>query len=179
MAAKAFHWKSLLPHLFLLAIYGGSKLFFHLAGAEDHLFLSRPTAGIISLFTAQPFETLEESSFFFPGLNAVIDASCSGHNFFLLSFLLLSWTSLAYRPGWRKLVGIITKSFLLAFGLTIIGNSSRILIILGFQSKLVQLLSLSDPIIHEALGVLVYFSTLVGAYLLLNLYLKKQNAKFA
>ncbi|MBC6996122.1 exosortase K [Neolewinella lacunae] len=127
------------------------------ATAEELLFLLAPTDALVSTVTGSAGLWEPGSGYFHAGENMVIDASCSGFNFLLISYLLFSWLLLQRYGKWRML----WLAMLLAWPLTILANFSRILTILLLGSMSPH--GLSAGTWHEMQGAFVYFSVLVMA----------------
>lgn len=152
------------------------------ADTVDLTFLLGPTDAVISLVTASPSIVRPDSGYFHPSLNVLIDKSCSGFNFWILSFLLLSFLAIKYFDDKKPLLLIIPSALFCSYFLTLFANSSRIIITLLFKSKFSNVPLTHSGWFHEALGVFVYFFCLITTYLLAEFLLLKTirpNAKLA
>ncbi len=159
--------------LFILLKFG-----FTYADNDALLFLLKPTNGIISLTNNSSAVYSNEMGFHHERLNIVIDRSCSGFNFWILSFVLFLFTSLKElkTKGAKTLAFPITLAG--AYFITIMVNSSRIL-----TSMLMNdLIGNQYDWMHQAQGAFIYLSFLILCYLLLNYSLKRfynKNEKLA
>lgn len=136
------------------------------ATAEDLFYLLAPTDALVSAATGSAGQWEDGSGYFHTGQNMIIDASCSGFNFLLISFLLFSWLLLQRYGKWQTL----PLAMLLAWPLTVLANASRILTILLLGPT--GPAGLSAGIWHEMQGAFVYFSVLVIAYGVMQMLLK-------
>jgi len=143
----------------------------HSIASEDELrFLLRPISRLVALMSGSSSEYIPNKGYFHPQLNILINKSCSGFNFWLICFLMLSFSALrfVYKKISRTLLLIML--FLSTYLLTIFINSSRII----FSLFITRLNILPEsPWLHEAEGVFTYFSFLVIIYLCSDFLFKK------
>ncbi|OWP62979.1 exosortase K [Hymenobacter amundsenii] len=150
----------LLPYLLLLMAYAVAKLAYAAAETNDVLGLLAPTNKLVELLLASTSQFVVGHGYVHPVLGIVIDKSCAGGNFGLLSGLLLSAAYLHGR-GPRPAVAL-PLLLLLSYLLTLLVNAARI----AGAVRLGQLLppALTPAWLHEAQGALVYLFFLVAAY---------------
>ncbi|NVO84152.1 exosortase K [Hymenobacter terrestris] len=161
-----------LPYLLLLVAYVVAKLCYAAADTADVRWLLAPTNALVNLLLSSTSEFVAGRGYVHSGLSIVIDKSCAGGNFGLLTGLVLTTTYLwqrGPRPGLALLVLL-----LLSYPLTLFVNAARI----AGAVRLGQLLppALAPAWLHEAQGALVYLFFLVAAYAALrHLLLKKAS----
>ena len=135
-----------LPAVLLAAIAVASALVLRRSGS-DLSFLITPAAKVVGLFTGAPHVPIDDGMAFH-SLGIVIDRSCSGASFLtvLLSvFALLLWRMRRGGPSdWWWAIALL----LLAYPVTLLVNSARIVGILQLQRMLGPL----SPTVHELLG---------------------------
>lgn len=148
----------------------------HSAAVTDDLkLLISPVSGLISLVTGAHYIYLADTGYYFDQLNIAIDKSCSGFNFWMLCFLMLSFLSIqSLEKPLHKFLSIIF-SFITAYLLTVPINFSRI-----YASIVVQKLSDSSfpeyhDIMHQAVGIFSNLTFLIIVYLLSIKLFKKLN----
>ncbi len=169
------HTKNKLPYYILAGLlFLTLKWLFKTATTEDLLFLLGPSNKVVSIFTGQSFIYQIEEGFYYQELNIIIGKSCAGFNFFLLSMLMYSYSTISVLKPKKSGILIIPVAFLLAYPLTIFANASRILGAIFIQQKL----DLHYDWLHEAEGVFVYLFFLIAFHLVLkplgfNLFLTK------
>lgn len=165
-------------YLFIcLFIFIGLKFIFPYLSTDALQFLLAPTNKIISFIFNSTYTYNSETGYFYPYLDIVINKSCSGFNFFFISFLMYSF--LLIKAGiiskWLK----IPFSLFLAYTTTIIANVSRIagyMIMMNTQSPLLSLSGVSW--LHQAEGIVVYLTFLIIAYITSNYILNKIEHKY-
>ncbi|SBW05187.1 exosortase K [uncultured Dysgonomonas sp.] len=153
-------------------IFAGLKLAYPHLETDNIRFLLSPTNKAIELISGSDAIYNNASGYFYPQMNMVINKSCSGFNFLLISFLMIAFVFI--KTSIIKGGLVIPISFLLAYMITLIANISRItgyMLIMntGFYSAS----GLPDKLIHQAEGIFVYLSFLIFGYLLLNQIINK------
>ena len=164
-------------YLSAVALFIILKVAFSLASVDDLLFLLKPTNSIVSLLADSQSIFIDNKGYYHQNLNILIDKSCAGFNFWLLSFLVFTYLLMGHTENRRKFF-VVPTSLLLGYLLTVFVNSSRIYasIIIQNQTAFTQI---SQDYIHEAIGIITNLSFLILAYYLTEKFLiyKKFNAK--
>lgn len=162
--------------LFILLKFG-----FTLADNNDLIFLLKPTDKLIGLLTGSQSVYLSDSGYYHQTLNIIIDKSCSGFNFWMLCFLVFTYSTIKnIDKALHKLLSI--KIVLLgAYLLTIFVNTSRIFVSIVVQNQTKNILLNQQHIMHEAIGITTNLTFLILAYILFEKLLthKRYNAKSA
>lgn len=153
----------LLPILLLTAAFA-VKWWYRTASMEDLAFMLRPVAAMVSMITGEVYSVVDGSGYYFPDLHVLIDRSCSGVNFMIITAATFSFL-LVRRPraGCISPLLAIVATFG-SYGLTLFVNSSRIITMVHFQRLGIQM----GPTVHEALGVFFFLVALLSASLLLD-----------
>lgn len=162
--------------LFILLKFG-----FTLADNNDLTFLLKPTDKLVGLLTGSHSVYLSDSGYFHEHLNIIIDKSCSGFNFWILSFLLFSYLTVKHFDKTLSKVLTIPTVLIGAYLLTIFVNTSRIFASIVVQTQIKSILLNQQHIVHEAIGIITNLTFLILAYVLIEKLLiqKPYNAKFA
>lgn len=150
------------------------KLAFRSMNNDDLQFLLYPTNFGVELATNSIASYLPQSAYFHSALNIVIDKSCSGSNFLLISFLLSVYA--LNRINGMKFGFVVAIAAISAYVLTIFANISRILSYLVLLNQ--DIPSHIDPEniwLHRAEGILVYLSFLILSFFVLNFVTNKLN----
>ncbi|MDR2948351.1 MAG: exosortase K [Prevotella sp.] len=153
--------------LICLTIFTALKLAFPYLETDALRFLLAPTNKIIEFIFGSTATYNSETGYFHPYLNMVINKSCSGLNFYLISFLMYSY--LIIKLGLTKKWLSIPSALVLAYITTILANVSRIagyVIIMNTESSLFSLSEMSW--LHQAEGIFVYLAFLILAYITFN-----------
>jgi exosortase K len=156
-----------------VAAFLAAKLLYARATTADVQFLLAPTNAVVALLLNSASEFVAGRGYVHAGLHIVIDKSCAGGNFWLLSWLLLAGTYLwqrGRRPAWA-LLGLVGVSF----GLTLLVNASRIVGAVWLNRLLPA--GLAPTWLHEAQGALVYLFFLVACHFGLLYFLSQTTSR--
>jgi len=133
-----------------------------------------PTTWGVSLFTDSSYNFVNDSGYFFPQLNIVIDKSCSGFTFWSICFLMISFQGIQSKKIRKSL--IIPASLIVSYFIAVIANVSRITgYIIIMHSDLCALLNIDNKWLHKVEGVFIYMIFLIIFYLVFNFILTKNN----
>ena len=172
-------YKNLIFYLIMTALFILLKFGYTLTETNHLTFLLSPTSKLIELVTGFQSVYVDGKGYYFQELNTVIDKSCAGFNFWVLSFLMLNFLSLKYFEKTKDKVIAIIMSFLGAYIFTVLINSFRINTVVIFQNKIELLTKFKKGIIHESIGITINLTFLVLIYLITEriLNIKKRNGK--
>jgi len=163
--------------LFILLKFG-----FTLADNNNLTFLLKPTDKLVGLLTGSQSVYLADSGYFHERLNIIIDKSCSGFNFWILCFLLVTYLTVKhFDKSIHKFLMIPTALFV-SYLLTLCVNASRIFASIVVQIQADKFLpERPHLILHEIVGITTNLIFLILAYVLIERFLihKRYNAKFA
>ncbi len=161
--------------LFLLLKFG-----FTLSDNNDLTFLLKPTDKLVGFLTGSQSVYISESGYFHEQLNIIIDKSCSGFNFWILTFLLFTYLTVQYFDKTLSKIWAIPIALIGAYLLTIFVNTSRIFASIVVQTRTKSIFLNQQHIIHEAIGVITNLTFLILAYILIDKILtyKRNHAKF-
>jgi exosortase K len=149
------------------------KLLYTVAGTNDLHFLLGPTNKIVELLSGSQARYIQNSGYFHESLNIVIDKSCSGFNFWLLCFIMLSFLTLKYFKNRINKILTMTLSLIGAYFLTVLVNSSRIFASIIIENQIHSIAKYS--IIHESIGIITNLTFLILIYLITERILNKRN----
>jgi exosortase K len=172
--------KNLFYYAFGILIFLGLKFSYTQMDANGLLFLIAPTDWFVSLMVGEKGYYVDSIGYFHKDLNIVVEKSCSGFNFLILSFITCYFLCIQFvNKTWLKWM-LLPFSFLLGYILTIFVNTSRICTAILVQQ------STSTPKIggwfHEAQGTFIYLFFLLSFYKTAHYFLtkySKKNEKFA
>jgi exosortase K len=167
-------------YLITIGIFILLKFAFTLAVNDQLIFLLKPTDKIVELLTGSHAMYFSEKGYYHDSLNILIEKSCSGFNFMLLCFCMLTFLLLKHTEKPTHKLIIIPISLLLSYLLTIFVNASRIFVSIIVQHQASRFLT-DRPhlIIHEIVGIITNLMFLIIIYYLSEKFLtnKYQNAK--
>ncbi len=158
---RRFSNKNIAQLVGILIIGAGLKYFYSSASVNDLRWILRPTTFLVELVTGERFVFESYAGYMNADHTFIIAASCSGVNFFLTAFLMLSlkrlWNRRHDTAGWA----LIPVSLLLAYLTTIIANTVRIAIALQLH-RMDQPMTYFDPEqLHRLEGIFIYFGFLI------------------
>jgi exosortase K len=132
----------------------------------DHLlFLLSPTNKGIEWLTASSASYSLTEGFRHLSLSIIIDRSCSGFNFWLLSFSLLSLSTIRFYTTHRQKLLAVTTLLLISYVVTVLVNVSRILIAIKTLQYKSSWPFLDQAWLHEAQGAFIYLLFLIVLYI--------------
>lgn len=135
------------------------------------LFLLGPTDYFVSILTNSNGVFTQQLGYYHQDLNITIEKSCSGLNFFSLSFLITHCSFISHLKSLKSKCFALPLSFLLSWLLTIFVNTSRIIISIFINGNIV-IPKQYQAFIHQAEGIFIYLLFLMLSYILINHLLK-------
>ena len=147
------------------------KQYYSMANANQLRWILAPTTTLVELVSGTSFEFESYAGYISGDRSFLIAPSCAGVNFLITAFLMLSARKLlrdrSQDGGW----GFIPAAALIAYIVTLIANTVRIVIALRLGG-LPQVGGLNPHQLHRVEGILVYF----GFLLLLFVVCEKMSA---
>lgn len=164
--------KNIIYYFIAIAIFILLKITYTISDNNDLTFLLKPTDKLIGLVTNSTSLYSAERGYFHGQLNILIDKSCSGFNFWILSFLMLYFLTLKFlhnKIQYRLLAlpAILTCTYVL----TIFVNTSRILFSVFIHKVGTNFTGVNSNWLHQAEGTFIYLGFLIIIYLGFDLLL--------
>ncbi len=145
----------------ILAIAFSLKLFYSTAGVGDLKWVLAPTAFFVEIVSGERFAFEAGAGYMNADNSFLIAAPCSGVNFLITAFLLLTLSRLwkARRTG----IGWITfpVALIAAYATTIVANTVRIAVALRTQRMQHDVVWVNPEQLHRLEGIFVYFGFLM------------------
>lgn len=148
------------------------KFWYSEANNEDVLFLLKPINKLVNIVTGSNSIFQAEVGYINGNLNIIINKICSGFNFMLIGFLMLSFLMMKYISSGKMQLFILPLALMVSYGFTIIVNASRIL----FSVLINRFSAGKSSFLHQFEGTFVYLSFLMLLYLSVDYFLK--NCKY-
>ncbi|WP_428224873.1 exosortase K [Flavobacterium sp.] len=167
------HWNTL-GYFFTAISFVLLKLFYRNATVSDLKILLAPTKTIVSWVTNSTAIFSPQMGYYFKDLHLTIDKSCSGFNFFSLLFCMFCFVIIKEFNHNAKKWKAILISFGLTYLVTILANTSRILIAI-YTKKIIPQPLYQKPWMHETQGILVYLLYFIIIYNVTTTYINKLN----
>lgn len=172
--------KNLPYYLTAFGIFILLKFGFTLTDTEDLAFLLKPTDKLVALLTGSHAVYNPSKGYYHANINVLIDKSCSGFNFWILSFLIFIYLTIKYVDTTLFKIISFPVTLVGSYLLTIVVNTSRIFTSIVIQNQTRNMIE-QQHFIHESIGIITNVSFLVLCYVLTEKYLtkKRANAKLA
>src|SRR5688500_5819406 len=137
------------------------KYHYSTSSVNDLRWVLAPTTFLVECLTGRQFVFDSQAGYMSDDHTFLIAASCSGVNFLIISFLMLSlgriWRDGAL--GWQFLL----VSFVVAYLSTLIANTMRIVAALNSQNFETRWLGRGE--LHRVEGIVIYFGSLLLLFL--------------
>jgi exosortase K len=141
------------------------KLYYSTASADELRWILAPTTALVELLNGASFEFESRAGYISRERGFLIANSCSGVNFLITAFLMLSLRKLlgdrSKIIGW----GFIPTAAVIAYLATLVANTARISIALRMRQMPADAGWLSPEQLHRFEGVFIYFGFLLLLYL--------------
>ena len=140
------------------------KQYYSTASADQLKWILAPTASCVELLSGESFEFESHSGYISADHRFLIASSCAGVNFLLTAFLMLSARRLLFDSTKRVRWSFIPVSLFAAYLVTLMANTTRILIALKLQG-MSAIGSLDSNQLHRLEGIFIYFLFLALLFL--------------
>ncbi len=160
--------KNIPYYLIIVGLFIALKFGFRLLDNSDLIFLLKPVNELLEILTGSHAIFLLDEGYYHETLNICIEKSCSGFDFWMLSFVLFSYLFIKniYKPIHKILA--IPLAFISTYGLTIFVNTSRIFASIIVHAHTKNILPNQQSMIHESVGIITNLTFLVLAYILIE-----------
>lgn len=150
----------------VLAIAFALKLFYSMSNVNDLRWILAPTTLFVELATGEQFWFESYVGYMNDERSFLIADSCSGVNFLIMAFLMLSLMKL--QQGWNRNVSwwFISAAIAAAYFSTIVANTVRITVAMRLHGMSREMIWLNPEQLHRLEGIFVYFGFLVLLYML-------------
>ena len=162
---KRLAFKLWIQLIVVLTIAFGLKLYYSAASVNDLRWVLAPTAWLAQTITGTVFEFEPYAGYMSYDRRFVIAAACSGVNFLIISFLVLTigrlWRHRQRRARWS----FMPIAFAIAYITTIAANTARISIAILLRPFTSGIALLDAEQIHRVEGIIVYFGFLLMLFI--------------
>jgi exosortase K len=154
----------------LVVVLGGAlsmKFYYSAASVNQLRWILAPTTMLVEFVTGRHFAFESHAGYMSSDHTFLIAASCSGVNFLITAFLMLTIRQL-WRQGskhhqealWRQWI-FLPIAAVVAFATTVVANTVRISIALQMQQTSLKVRWLDAEHLHRLEGIFVYFGFLL------------------
>ncbi len=156
------------------------KFGFTFSDNDDLQFLLNPTNKLVEIFTGSQSVYISEKGYCHETLNIVINKSCSGFNFWLISFMAFAYLTVTRSVNSMQKSISIPAALIFAYFFSIFTNSSRIFASIIVQNATAKIV-MQQQLLHETIGIITNLSFLVLTYYLIDKLLThlKNNAQLS
>lgn len=160
--------KDILYYLVAFGVFISMKFGFTIADDTDMLFLLKPTDKLIGFLMGSTSVYLESEGYYHSNLNIYIGKSCSGFNFWGLSFLTFSYLVVnVLNKSIHKILSI-PVALIVTYLVTIFVNTSRIYASIVVQNQTKNNFLNQQGVIHESVGIITNLTFLILFYILIE-----------
>ena len=155
--------KTLTQLIVILAAAYALKSFYSTATVNDLRWILAPTTFLVELISGERFTFESHAGYMSSDHTFLIAASCSGVNFLMISFLVLTLGKL-----WRERTmswAFLSIAGLAAYSTTLIANTVRIVIALQMHANNFEVAGFDSEELHRIEGIVVYFVFLLLLFL--------------
>jgi exosortase K len=140
------------------------KLYYSTASVNDLFWILAPTTTLVEFVTRESFTFESYAGYMSSDHSFLIAASCSGVNFFITAFLMLSlrqaWRCRPQNMRWR----FIPFALMIAYLTTIAANTVRISTTMQLRRIDPEVIWVNPDQLHRFEGIFVYFGFLLLLY---------------
>ena len=146
----------------------GLKTFYSTASINDLRWILAPTTFLVEIVTGERFHFEGYEGYLNADYSFLIADSCSGVNFLIAAFLMISLMTIwnrEDRPGWKT----FASSFLFSYISTLAANTVRISLAIKLHEMDGASVIWANPEqIHRFQGIFIYFGFLILLFVLLD-----------
>jgi len=153
----------------------GIKYHYSRAEAGQLKWILAPTTRLVEALSGDDFIWKTHAGYFSQERRFLIAPSCAGINFLIMAFAMSVWFTLPRLSSHRRRFLAVFLALAGAYGLAILINALRICLSLytkGYQAPL----GLDPSEVHRLVGIVVYFSSLMVLYMLLQCVFPEKGA---
>lgn len=168
-----------IPNSFLLLIVSfiAFKTGQHRLGVAELQFLLYPIKTAIELVTGAKSQYIASKGYIFNDLHCIIGESCSGLNFLFITWCTLFSLVLLHYPSKKNRGVVLFSTVPASYLLALFANIARILVAIVLLRLSVLFPWFRATWLHQAEGILVYFSLLFLSCIAFYYWLQKNTQK--
>jgi exosortase K len=147
-----------------VVLAAGVKLAYSRGGPEDLRWMTRPTQALVGIVSGIDFTYETGYGYVSLAHRLVIAKSCTGVNYLLAVFGLLTVTLVPVVSGQRRKLLLVGALAGCAYGITVVVNSARIGLGVALHEGGFAWGWLDAGRVHRLAGIILYFLSLVGVH---------------
>lgn len=169
--------KKLFLTVIALVLAAGLKAFYSTASVNDLRFILAPTTFLVEIVTGESFHFESYEGYVNADYSFLIADSCSGVNFLIAAFLMLSimsiWNGENRRQGWIS----IPFAIVVAYISTLAANTVRISLAIKLHEMKAPSIWVNPEQLHRFQGIFVYFGFLMLLFVLFDRVQRQDSRK--
>jgi exosortase K len=154
-------WNRIAQCVVVLVCAYALKLHYSTASADQLRWILAPTTACVELVSGASFEFEPHAGYISADRSFLIAASCAGVNFLITAFLMLVGKKLLSDRSKEVAWGFIAASGLTAYLVTLVANTTRIVIAMPLGRMTAESGWLNPSQVHRVEGILIYFGFLM------------------
>ncbi|MEO0403951.1 MAG: exosortase K [Bacteroidota bacterium] len=154
---------SVVQLILVIAVFCIAKLSWSDPSPDQVLFILEPTSWLVSLVFSSKAYFEPNIGFVHNKLDIVINGLCAGHNFLLITFLCSCFSIFQHVHKSSQRWFMLPLAALFSYLITPFMNLVRIVANMAYPKDLFNGL-ISDKVLHEMIGVVVYLISLIIIY---------------
>jgi exosortase K len=166
-------WTTVAQAAVILIVAASLKAFYSTASVNDLTWILWPTKTVVETISGTRFHFESYTGYMSEDRSFLIAAACSGVNFLIAIFLMLSlrmlWRRRSESTSWRSLLLIAGLSYVI----TIFANSLRISSALWLIMTRREFFGLDRDELHRLDGILIYFGMMLLVYVAFEYFERK------
>jgi exosortase K len=173
--------KETIYYILICLLFVGCKVMYTFSSVDNLNFLLAPINSIIELLTNQQAQYIVTQGYYYENLNIIINKDCSGLNFWILCFTMISFQFINQNKKGENRLKVLGILVFVSYLFTILVNASRILVSIMLSEKYPSAHS-KHKWVHEAEGIFIYLSFLILLYYSIHFLITKSvkpNEKLA
>jgi exosortase K len=149
-----------------VAVVVAGKQYYRSASAGELGWILAPTARLVSAVTGGHFVYEAGAGWVDRAATFIIAPACAGVNFAMAAFLALTLGWLGAMRTWRAAAVRLAGAAALAYGATLVVNTSRIALAIALHEGTIDLGELDRAEVHRIEGIVVYLGGLCALHAL-------------
>ena len=163
-------------YIVICLLFIGLKFWFKSFDNDELNFLLKPTSWLFGIISGEQSIYSIETGYYYQNLNIVINKTCSGYNYLVLCFVMISFQIASYLKTIKFKILSVLVCFTVSYILTVLINTSRILISVLVLRINHNLINLYHKVVHEWVGIITYLSFLIIIYCFIEKIKKRYYA---
>jgi exosortase K len=175
--------RKLLLYLLAAALAVAMKQHYSTAGSIQLRWILGPTTWLVSFLTDTKFTFIAAKGYVSANQDIIIAPACAGLNFLIICFCMLFFSFMHRAKTLRTGLCLLATSCITALCLTLVVNTTRIILTMRTSDNPLAVSILSSDRLHRLEGICIYFLALsllyYVAYAVANRFLERRDSIFS